>query len=179
MTQAKNDRVLGTLHPDGDSGSVRVQDTYDTGMDDLWSALTEPDRLARWIGTVDGELRLGGEFRAAFFTSGWEGVGRVRECDPPPHFRIEPTDADGSGAGAIDVSLTPDGDRTILVIVESGIPVAAGGIRRGCADARRRPGCACCRPRTCSGATALARIDTALRGAVAFTGLGRHPAEVR
>ncbi|MCB1300874.1 MAG: SRPBCC domain-containing protein, partial [Tetrasphaera sp.] len=53
------------------------------GMDDLWSALTEPDRLARWIGTVDGELRLGGEFRAAFFTSGWEGVGRVRECDPP------------------------------------------------------------------------------------------------
>ncbi|MCA0292975.1 MAG: SRPBCC domain-containing protein [Actinobacteria bacterium] len=124
MTQAKNDRVLGTLHPDGDSGSVRVQDTYDTGMDDLWSALTEPDWLARWISTVDGELRLGGEFRAAFFTSGWEGVGRVRECDPPHHFRIETTDADGSGAGAIDVSLTPDGDRTILVIVESGIPVA-------------------------------------------------------
>ncbi len=89
MTQAKNERVLGTLHPDGDSGSVRVQDTYDTGIDDLWSALTEPDRLARWIGTVDGELRLGGEFRAAFFTSGWEGVGRVRECDPPHHFRIE------------------------------------------------------------------------------------------
>ena len=70
-THANTDRVLGTLHPDGDSGSVRVQDTYDTGMDDLWSALTEPDRLARWIGTVDGELRLGGEFRAAFFTSGW------------------------------------------------------------------------------------------------------------
>ena len=102
MTQAKNERVLGTLHPDGDSGSVRVQDTYDTGMDDLWSALTEPDWLARWISTVDGELRLGGEFRAAFFTSGWEGVGRVRECDPPHHFRIETTDADGSGAGAID-----------------------------------------------------------------------------
>ncbi|WP_344151009.1 SRPBCC domain-containing protein [Nocardioides koreensis] len=33
-------------------------------MDDLWSALTDPSRLARWLGEVEGDLRPGGELRA-------------------------------------------------------------------------------------------------------------------
>ena len=35
-------------------------DVYDTDLADLWSAITEPDRLARWVATVEGDLRLGG-----------------------------------------------------------------------------------------------------------------------
>lgn len=42
-----------------------------------------PERLARWIGEVEGDLRLGGDFCARFFTSGWEGAGRVETCEPP------------------------------------------------------------------------------------------------
>src|SRR5204863_3940045 len=64
------------------TGAVRMEDRYDTDIDDLWSALTEPQRLARWIGDVEGDLRLGGEFRARF-TSSWEGAGRVDVCEPP------------------------------------------------------------------------------------------------
>ena len=37
-----------------------MQDRFDTGIDDLWAALTEPRRLARWIADVEGDLRLGG-----------------------------------------------------------------------------------------------------------------------
>jgi uncharacterized protein YndB with AHSA1/START domain len=29
----------------------------------LWTALTDPARLARWYGQVDGDLRPGGAFR--------------------------------------------------------------------------------------------------------------------
>ena len=36
---------------------------YDTDIDDLWSALTDPRRLARWYGEVEGDLRLGGELQ--------------------------------------------------------------------------------------------------------------------
>jgi len=39
---------------------VRVEDRYDTDIDDLWSALTDPGRLVRWYGQVEGDLRLGG-----------------------------------------------------------------------------------------------------------------------
>ena len=34
----------------------------------------DPLRLARWLGEVEGDLRLGGEYRARFFASGWEGT---------------------------------------------------------------------------------------------------------
>jgi uncharacterized protein YndB with AHSA1/START domain len=60
-----------------------MEDRFDTDIDDLWSALTDPARLGRWLGQVEGDLRLGGEFRARFFASGWEGTGRVEACEPP------------------------------------------------------------------------------------------------
>ena len=56
-------RTLGSLRSADGAGIVRIEDRYDTDIDDLWSAITDPDRLARWFGEVDGELSLGGEFR--------------------------------------------------------------------------------------------------------------------
>ena len=54
-------------------GVVRLSDRLPTDPDDLWSALTEPDRLRRWLGEVTGDLREGGEFDARYYASGWEG----------------------------------------------------------------------------------------------------------
>ena len=79
-TQARTG--VGTMRSADGNGAVRMEDRYDTDIDDLWSALTEPQRLARWIGDVEGDLRLGGEFQARF-TSSWEGPGRVDVCEPP------------------------------------------------------------------------------------------------
>src|SRR5262245_34261204 len=81
--QVTTESILGALRPvDADKGAVRVQDLYATDIDDLWSALTEPERLARWIAQVEGDLSLGGEFTARF-TSSWGGPGRVDVCEPP------------------------------------------------------------------------------------------------
>jgi len=41
-------RILGRLRSAGGAGAVRIEDRYGTGIDDLWSALTDPGRLARW-----------------------------------------------------------------------------------------------------------------------------------
>src|ERR671937_640039 len=60
-------RILGSLRSADGKGIVRMEDRFDTDIDDLWSALPEYRRLARWIGEVEGDLRLGGEFRARFF----------------------------------------------------------------------------------------------------------------
>jgi len=114
--------MLGSLRAADGKGIVRIEDRFDTDIADLWSALTDPQRLARWLGEVEGDLRLGGEFRARFFASGWEGTGRVEACEPPHWLRVLTQDANEPDKGAIEVTLTADGAQTILVWEE---PVSA------------------------------------------------------
>jgi uncharacterized protein YndB with AHSA1/START domain len=115
-------RILGSLRSADGKGIVRMEDRYDTDIDDLWSALTDPGRLARWIGEVEGDLRLGGEFRAHFFASGWEGTGRVEACEPPQRLVVQ-TQEPGSHETVIEATLTADGDQTTLVIEVQGMPL--------------------------------------------------------
>src|ERR1700726_1603267 len=60
---AAGNRIVGTLRTADGKGVVRMEDRFDTGIDDLWSALTDPGRLARWYGQVEGDLRPAGAFR--------------------------------------------------------------------------------------------------------------------
>ena len=115
-------RILGSLRSVDGTGVVRLADRFDTDVDDLWSALTEPDRLARWLGEVEGDLRLGGDFRARYFASGWEGTGHVDVCEPPRRLLISTKSTDEPD-GVIELTLTADGDQTVLVIEDRGVPV--------------------------------------------------------
>ena len=120
------DRILGTLRSAEGAGVVRIEDRFDTPPGDVWPALTDPARLAHWLGEVEGDLRLGGEFRARFFASGWEGTGRVEACEPPQRLQVTTRDADdpeGPVEHVIEVTLTADGDHTILAWEERPIPV--------------------------------------------------------
>jgi uncharacterized protein YndB with AHSA1/START domain len=116
------DRIVGSLRSAGGKGIVRMEDRFDTDIDDLWSALTDSHRLARWYGEVTGDLRLGGQFRAHLFASGWEGTGRVKACEPPQHLLLVTKAAD-EDEHVIEATLTADGDRTNLVIEVRGIPL--------------------------------------------------------
>jgi uncharacterized protein YndB with AHSA1/START domain len=114
--------TLGTLRAADGKGIVRLEDRFDTDIGDLWSALTDPRRLARWLGEVEGDLRQGGEFRARYFASGWEGTGRVEACEPPRRLLIL-TKSPDEPDGVIEATLTADGDQTILVIEHRGLPL--------------------------------------------------------
>jgi uncharacterized protein YndB with AHSA1/START domain len=116
-----NVRTLGTLRVVDGIGIVRLEDRFDTDIDDLWSALTDPLRLARWLGEIDGDLRQGGEFRARYFASGWEGICRVEVCEPPQRLLISAKSPDEPD-GLVEATLTADGDHTILVIEDHGVP---------------------------------------------------------
>jgi uncharacterized protein YndB with AHSA1/START domain len=115
-------RILGSLRSADGKGVVRMEDRFDTDVDDVWSAITDPLRLARWIGEVAGDLRLGGEYRYRFFASGAEGRGRVEACEPPRRLLL----AHGLGQQhelVLEVTLAGDGDQTILVVEERGMPL--------------------------------------------------------
>jgi uncharacterized protein YndB with AHSA1/START domain len=115
-------RALGTLLAVDGTGVVRLEDRFHTDIDDLWSALTDPDRLARWLGEVEGDLRHGGEFRARYFASGWEGTVRVEVCEPPRRLLILTKSAD-QPERVFEVTLTAADDQTILVIEHRGLPL--------------------------------------------------------
>jgi len=120
---AAGNRIVGTLRTADGKGVVRMEDRFDTDIDDLWSALTDPGRLSRWLGEFEGDLRLGGEFRARFFASGWEGTGRVDVCEPPRHLLVTTSQDRQAEEHAIEATLTADGDHTILILEERGMPV--------------------------------------------------------
>ncbi|HEY3091104.1 MAG TPA: SRPBCC family protein [Jatrophihabitantaceae bacterium] len=125
MTQQRTGAgtIVGSLRAVDGKAVIRVEDRFDTDADDLWSALTDPQRLARWIADVAGELRPGGEFRARF-TSSWEGPGRVDVCDPPRRLLLTMSPGQDDQT-IIEAELTPDGDRTRLVVEERGLPLDA------------------------------------------------------
>jgi uncharacterized protein YndB with AHSA1/START domain len=125
-------RILGSLRSADGKGVVRMQDRFGTDIGDLWSALTDPRRLARWYGQVDGDLRPGGNFRLYLESNGWDGSGRVEACEPPRRLLVTTRETDESwqsGRGvppfdeSIEATLTADGDQTILVIEVRGMPL--------------------------------------------------------
>ncbi len=117
------DRILGSVRSADGKGIVRMEDRYDTDIDDLWAALTDPGRLARWIGDVEGDLRVGGEFRTHFFASGAQSTGRVEACEPPKRLLLQTKHLDAKYGLVIEATLTADGDQTVLVVEERGMPI--------------------------------------------------------
>jgi uncharacterized protein YndB with AHSA1/START domain len=125
-------RILGSLRSADGKGVVRIEDRYDTDVDDLWSAVTDPRRLARWYGRVEGDLRPGGEFRLHVEDADLDAIGRVEVCEPPRRLLVTNRETDESyqrGQGvpphdeAIEVTLTADGEQTVLVIEVRGMPL--------------------------------------------------------
>lgn len=74
---------LGEIGLEGDRASVRFERRYAATPADVWSAVTEPDRLARWLGPVEGDLRRGGVVRILFEPeTGDIATIRVTGCEP-------------------------------------------------------------------------------------------------
>lgn len=71
---------------------------YETTVEDLWGACTDPDRLRRWYVPVTGDLRVGGRFQQVNM-----GSGVVLECDAPRFLKLSL----GGGADEIELRLSP------------------------------------------------------------------------
>jgi uncharacterized protein YndB with AHSA1/START domain len=124
--------LLGSLGSADGRGVVRIEGRYDTDIDDLWSALTEPARLARWYGEVSGDLRPGGEFRLHVESADIDATGRIETCEPPRRLVVinrETAESHERGQGVppydevLKATLAAEGGQTILVIEASGMPL--------------------------------------------------------
>lgn len=92
-------RVVRKGERDGKpSEAVIAERNYDTGIEDLWDALTSPDRLPRWFGNVSGEYKLGGRFQIEN-----NAAGTILECNPPKTLKV--TWEYAGGISWVDVQL--------------------------------------------------------------------------
>jgi uncharacterized protein YndB with AHSA1/START domain len=92
------------------------------GTEAVWTAITDPDRLADWFGaTVEWDLRPGG--RAVWREQDGEREGRVGEVEPGRRlsFTWWPT-GDRSEASEVAYELVADEDGTQLTVTERRVP---------------------------------------------------------
>lgn len=87
---------LGQVLRDDEGMRLEFVRTYDAPVEDLWSALTEPDRVARWIGTVSGDPATG---TLQFVMTEDEGATpetiTILACEPPSRLVVELPSPDG------------------------------------------------------------------------------------
>ncbi|GIG37259.1 SRPBCC family protein [Cellulomonas pakistanensis] len=83
---------LGAMRLGGEA-SVTFRRRYPTDPANLWDAVTTPERLARWLGPVHGDLAPGGRYELRMGAdepgSDQNATGVVRSCDPPRAFAVE------------------------------------------------------------------------------------------
>ncbi|SNR37001.1 SRPBCC domain-containing protein [Blastococcus mobilis] len=112
-------RGIVTIEDDGRQ-RLEFRCSWPEPIEDVWSALTEPERLARWIGVYDGERVVGGRGTFAMTHEEGEPVGEpmtVVECDPPRRLVIEWVQQDTDG-WRVDLDLWREGGRTVLRFVQ-------------------------------------------------------------
>ena len=98
------ERSVSILERDGQpAGAVTLSRSFDTTLEDLWQAVTDPGRIPRWSLPVSGELRLGGRYQL----EGNAG-GVITVCEPLSHFSL--TWEFGGDTSWVDFHVSQDAD---------------------------------------------------------------------
>lgn len=112
--------ILGSLTRTGTTGTATLTHEYRTSPEDLWEAITSPERLRRWFGEVaiDGET-----YRIAFSPDDetQRTGGDILACEPPRRLEITWQNAGEDYASNVVIKLEPSGDNTRLMLVHSGL----------------------------------------------------------
>jgi uncharacterized protein YndB with AHSA1/START domain len=112
---ADTEREIGSRDAaTGEGQSILMRRRYEAEIEDVWDAVTNPDRLGRFFMKPAGELREGGTFS-------FEGNarGEILRCDPPRLLRITWVYGEPTG-DEVEVRLWPEGDdRTVLELEHS------------------------------------------------------------
>ncbi len=97
------ERSVSSLERDGQPArAVTLSRSYPTTVEDLWDAVTNGERIARWFLPVSGELELGGRYQL----EGNAG-GLITACERASHFAL--TWEFGEDVSWVEVGFLEDG----------------------------------------------------------------------
>jgi uncharacterized protein YndB with AHSA1/START domain len=109
-------REVGERQVDGgEAVGVLLRRSYDAEIEDVWDAVTDPERMKRWFMPVSGDLRAGGSFQLEGNAS-----GDILTCEPPRLLRL----TFGGPTSVVELRLAPAEDGTTTLELEHTVPLA-------------------------------------------------------
>ncbi|HYN73348.1 MAG TPA: SRPBCC family protein [Nakamurella sp.] len=123
-------RHLSAVHrevsakPETETVRVLLRRSYEAEVDDVWSAVTDPERVRRWFLPLTGDLRVGGTFQL----EGHAG-GDILDCEPPRLLRV----TFGGPTSIVELRLTSGGERggTTVLELDHSVPLEMAGSAAG------------------------------------------------
>lgn len=122
---------LGTVTRNGDTWDIRFERNLSQPIEQVWAAITIPERIADWFAQAEVDLRLGGRFALRFAEQDYAFEGVITELDPPrlivwtwPH--------EAHPDSVVRWELAPEGPGCRLILTQTGmvkpllVEVAAG-----------------------------------------------------
>ncbi|MDG4790295.1 SRPBCC domain-containing protein [Micromonospora sp. WMMD1102] len=110
-------REIGNQAVTGGPGrSVLLRRSYDAPVEDVWHACTDPERLGRWLGVVEGNLRVGGRFQLKE-----NAGGEILRCEEPRLLKVTWLFGEGMPT-EVEVRLSPGEDGRTLFELEHASP---------------------------------------------------------
>jgi uncharacterized protein YndB with AHSA1/START domain len=114
--------------PDDDGAplAVRFERAYPTSANNLWDALTTPERVDRWLGALTGDLRAGGDFlldmaEPAGTDEDARNGGRILECEPRQRLLVT-WEATGQATSQVEVITSTVGQQALLTLEHRDLP---------------------------------------------------------
>ena len=107
---------------DGEGIGILLRRRYAAPIEDVWNALTEPERIRRWFMPVSGDLRAGGNFQL----EGNAG-GDILTCEPPALLSV----TFGGPTSTLDLRLSSDGPDATVLELEHTVPIEMAGSGAG------------------------------------------------
>jgi uncharacterized protein YndB with AHSA1/START domain len=100
----------------GEGRAIRLRRTFDAPIDDVWDALTSPERITRWFLPISGDYRVGGHYQ-------FEGNagGEILDCERPHRLRVTwvyGEMGDPAAVSELEVRLTSAGEESTTLELE-------------------------------------------------------------
>ncbi len=115
-------REVGRTGVDDEIVSVLLRRAYPADIEDVWDAITDPDRIKRWFMPITGDLREGGTFQL----EGNAG-GQILTCDRPRRLKV----TFGGESSLVEVRLAADGKDHTTMELEHSVPFEMVGSGAG------------------------------------------------
>ena len=114
-------REVRALEHDGEPARMVIASrAYDTSAEDLWDALTNPERIPRWFLPISGDLRLGGRYQFL-----GNAGGEITACEPPRRVAVT-WEGPGGPVSWVTVTLEPESGARTRLRLEHMAPMGDG-----------------------------------------------------
>lgn len=110
---------LGSFERNGDSVDLRYERFYPRPIESVWAALTDPVRLADWIGPARVEPQVGGRYEL-FIDRPRPMTGRILTWEPPLLLEFS-WDTGDAPANMVRCELASEKNGTRLVFIHKGV----------------------------------------------------------